>query len=538
MNGNQPITINGRRYESIDMFNLKRKRLIIVGKYRYWAIADTSILVSDSDLLSKLIRWVNIKVSEYEISGTTAFRRETRIGKSQRQTSYISESQEFAKRININRTTVQKWIREYLIGVKGLQMGSNFYDKIFSSNPQRKQIPWKSYKFLQKLVNKVSISKIGQPANIITTPSDLEEIVIKNNFRNLEIKKQHIRIECPLHGVFKKRYVDLYEGQWCRQCANEELSTNYDEIKEKGAEHGYFLEDTEDSFKKKKKDQKEAPTHANLKWTCLNTHINYKSLQNILNAARDGRYACKICYRLSIMITYKKFLDGLYNAGFKTKISKQRFTQIKKNCIKNNLILTHDVYFNITCSEGHTFPAFYNSITCSHGIRCPYCGMSFLQKRFHLYIEAALKVPFESEVDVRRIIPSETRYLIVDGYAKMYIEKRRIKVVFEVNGEQHRFFVSRFHKSPKEFHRQKERDDYEDELFRDESVVLIKIWYDDDVSQFKNLLINQFYKQTKKIFGKGYRLKNIPQYSSRILHNEFLGAKQTNQKSLKDFRTF
>jgi len=152
-------------------------------------------------------------------------------------------------------------------------------------------------------------------------------------------------------------------------------------------------------------------------------------------------------------------------------------------------------------------------------------------------MEAALKVSFESEVDVRRIIPRETRYLKVDGYAEICIGGLLIKVIFEAMGEQHRFFVKGFHKSPKDFQRQKERDDYLRELCKDESVVLIEFWYDDDVSQYKILLFKQFYEQTKelKIFENGYKLKNIPQYTSRILHNKFLGATQTNQKSLKDF---
>ncbi len=531
------VMIDGVWYKSAKNFNCKRKILVNVAKNRYWAIADTSTLVFDQELFKKLVAWINEKISEYKTFGKNAFRRETRIGQRQRQTSYISESQEFATKIGTNRSTVQTWIKQYLIATKGLKPGRDLYEKVFSSNPQRKQIPWDSYEFLQDLVKDVSIRKIGNPAGLITTPSDLSKIIAKNNSESVKIKKEKIIIECPIHGEFKKRYVDLYEGQWCRQCANEEMSHSYGKIKDKGEELGYFLKDDEDIFEKKRKSQIKAPTYTILEWICIEGHMNYKSLHDILTAARDGRYGCKKCYRLSIMITYEEFLRGVYESGFKTEIGKSKFSQIKEHCIKNNLILTHDLYFNITCSEEHTFPAFYVSITSRTGIRCPYCGMSALQKRVHLYMESALRVAFESEVDLRRIISKETRYLKMDGYAEIFLGGRLIKVIFEAMGEQHRFFVEAFHKSPKDFRNQKERDEYLQDVCRDEDIILIKFWYDDDVSQYKNLLIRQFYRQTKElgIFKDGYSLKNIPQFTSRIIHNKFLGATQTNQKSLSDF---
>ncbi len=531
------VIINGVEYDHIDKFECRRKYLVKIDENRYWAIADTSCLVFNSKIFKQLINWVDKKLAEYKTSSKVAFRRETRIGKSQKQTSYISESQEFAKEIGINRTTVQKWIKEYLVAVEGSKKGPDLYHKLFSSNPQRKKIPWHSHNFLEDLVNKVSMGKIGQLGQLKTTPCDLKKIVDKNNSKNVQIKKEKIRIECPIHGNFKKRYVDLYEGQWCRQCANEEMSKPYDEINERGAELGYFLENNEKDFNRKKEEQKKAPTHTILKWLCLSGHINYKSMRNILSIAGGGRYGCKTCYRLSIIITYEEFLKGVYNAGFKTKISKQEFVQIRSNCINNNLILTHDVQFNIICSENHTFPAFYGSITSKYGIKCPYCGMTALQKGVHLYMEVALKVPFESEVDIRRIILTETRYLKVDGYGEIYLGGRLIRIVFEAMGKQHRFFVKRFHNSQKDLDRQKERDDYLRDLLKAEGIVLIEFWYDDLVSQYKELLNEQFYKQTKKleIFKDGYELQNIPQFTSRVLHNKFLGATQTNQRQIKDF---
>ena len=199
------------------------------------------------------------------------------------------------------------------------------------------------------------------------------------------------------------------------------------------------------------------------------------------------------------------------------------------------MILTHDVYFNITCSEEHTFPAFYISITSKTRIRCPYCGMSALQKQIHLYMEAAFKVPFESEVDLRRIISTETRYLKVDGYAEIYLSGNVIRLIFEAHGKQHRFFSEIFHKSPKDFENQKKRDEYLRNICRDAGIILIEFWYDDDISHYKNLLIDRFYTQARGIFGDGYRLKNIPHYTSKILHNKFLRSMRNNQKQIKDF---
>lgn len=57
------------------------------------------------------------------------------------------------------------------------------------------------------------------------------------------------------------------------------------------------------------------------------------------------------------------------------------------------------------------------------------------------------------------------------------------------------------------------------------------------MSQYRDLLIRQFYEQTKElgIFKDGYRLQDIPRFTSKILHNKFLGASQYKQKSLEDF---
>jgi hypothetical protein len=164
--------------------------------------------------------------------------------------------------------------------------------------------------------------------------------------------------------------------------------------------------------------------------------------------------------------------------------------------------------------------------------------MTALQKRIHLYLEAALRVPFESEVDVRRFIPSETRYLKVDGYGEIYIGNRLVKIVFEAMGKQHRFFVDKYHKSQKDLDHQKKRDTYLRAILKDKGIVLIEFWYDDVVTQYKDLLINQFHKQTKElgIFNSGYELKNIPQFTSKILHHRFLRATHPfNQRQIKDF---
>ena len=235
------------------------------------------------------------------------------------------------------------------------------------------------------------------------------------------------------------------------------------------------------------------------------------------------------------MTTYESFLNLIYKAGFKTKFNRHEFIQIKQKCIEKNLILTHDIYFDIICSEEHKFSTFLHSI--KHGVKCPYCGMTALQKGVHLYMEAALKISFESEVDVRRIIPTEGRYLKVDGYGEIYLGDRLVKIIFEAMGKQHRFFVKAYHESLKDLERQKKRDDYLRNICKDKGFILIEFWYDDDVSQYRDLLIKQFYEQTRElgIFKGGYRLKNIPHYTSRILHNKFLSTTQSNQKSLKDF---
>ncbi len=338
MSQRNDVMIDGVWYKSAKNLNCKRKILVNVAKNRFWTIADTSTLVSNTALFKKMITWINEKIITYKSSGKVAFRRENRIGRNQRQTSYISESQEFAKKININRVTVQQWIRQYVIAVNGLESGGDLHEKVFSSNPQRKKIPWNSYKFLEDLVREVSMRKTGLLARLKTTPTELNEIVVKNNLESVKIKTENIKIECPIHGEFKKRYVDLYEGQWCRQCAHEEMSHSYGKIKEKGEEFGYFLKDDKDIFEEKRKSQKKAPSNTILEYICIEGHKNYKSLHDILTAARDGRYGCKKCYRLSIMVTYEEFQRGVYESGFKTEITKSKFSQIKEHCIKNNMI--------------------------------------------------------------------------------------------------------------------------------------------------------------------------------------------------------
>ncbi|KKK42385.1 MAG: hypothetical protein Lokiarch_35620, partial [Candidatus Lokiarchaeum sp. GC14_75] len=161
MSQRNDVMIDGVWYKSAKNLNCKRKILVNVAKNRFWTIADTSTLVSNTALFKKMITWINEKIITYKSSGKVAFRRENRIGRNQRQTSYISESQEFAKKININRVTVQQWIRQYLIAVNGLESGGDLHEKVFSSNPQRKKIPWNSYKFLEDLVREVSMRKTG-----------------------------------------------------------------------------------------------------------------------------------------------------------------------------------------------------------------------------------------------------------------------------------------------------------------------------------------------------------------------------------------
>ncbi len=122
-----------------------------------------------------------------------------------------------------------------------------------------------------------------------------------------------------------------------------------------------------------------------------------------------------------------------------------------------------------------------------------------------------------------RIIPSETNYLKVDGYREIYIGNKLVKIIFEAMGEQHRFFVEKYHNSQKDLARQKKRDEYLRELCKDEGIILIEIWYNDDVRQYKDLLIKQFYKQPKEIgiFNNGYELKNIPQFTFFIEYSDY-----------------
>jgi len=104
-------------------------------------------------------------------------------------------------------------------------------------------------------------------------------------------------------------------------------------------------------------------------------------------------------------------------------------------------------------------------------------------------------------------------------------------------GEQHEYFCPAFHKTLKDLECQKERDEYLRDLCREENIILIEFWYNDEVKNYQNLLIKQFYDQTKELgfFQNGYLLNNIPQFTPNILHNKFLGAEEIHQKSLKDF---
>ncbi|MBY8983398.1 MAG: hypothetical protein KGD57_10635 [Candidatus Lokiarchaeota archaeon] len=518
MNKNQPIIIDGECYENIDQFKEKRKNLIKVGKDRYWAIPKTSILISNREVFEKVIAWVNERINAYENSNKTVF--------DEKGKGSASLTKEFCKEIAISSSTVLGWCEQYIIAVKGLEEGTELYKNIFS----RKSIPWQSYNFLKGLVKTVSTSKIGQPARLKTSYNEFQEIIRRCNFKDSKIRSMKIKIECPFHGEFETRYENLFYGRWCRRCTWDTYCLSYDDVKQRGLDYGYILKDDEPTFKKKCFEQGTKPTITVLKWECFEGHSTEKYLKSM------RRYGCIDCYRLSKMTTYERFLNLIHKAGFKTKLNKQEFIQIKKKCINKNLILTHHIYFDICCSEGHKFSALLHSIKI--GLKCPYCGMTALQKRIHLYMEAALRVPFESEVDVRRIIPNETSYLKVDGYGEIYIGNRLVKIIFEAMGRQHRFFVEKYHKSQKDLERQKRRDQYLRDICKDEGIVLIEFWYNDVVTTYKDLLINQFYKQTKElgIFNNGYNLQNIPQFTSRVLHNKFLRASQPiNQRQIKDF---
>jgi len=317
----------------------------------------------------------------------------------------------------------------------------------------------------------------------------------------------------------------LYYTHWCRSCGFDITSFSLDDLRQKGLDLGYILKETVNTYKKKREKQGTKPSATVLQWECLAGHPNEKSWRNLKN------WSCMKCWRLSRMLTYDKFLVAVYEAGFKTKVSEKEFIQLKKECLKNGLFLSHDVYFNLFCPEGHDFEKTYIALK---GARCPYSGMSKLQLKGHKYLEAALGIHFEAEVDVRRIIHTEIKYLRVDGYGVIYLRGKLIIIVFEAMGKQHREYVSRYHKSPLNLKAQIERDEYLRKLLKENGIVLIEFWYDHKPSQYKNLLIDQFKEQTKELglFEDGYELQNVPQFTVKILHNKFLGNKQ---KTLDSF---
>ena len=53
------------------------------------------------------------------------------------------------------------------------------------------------------------------------------------------------------------------------------------------------------------------------------------------------------------------------------------------------------------------------------------------------------------------------------------------KVLIEVQGEQHRFFIPRFHVTEDGFEYQKKKDEYKKQFAEENGYELIEIWYDE-----------------------------------------------------------
>ena len=115
------VMIDGKSYNSIDAYRKKshKKYLFKVGENHYWAIGKKSELCTNLNILENLIAWVNEKVAEYNLSGKTVFDEENK-----------SETTEFSEMVGFSKDTVLKWIRQYLVSLRGLKLGLTIYEKL------------------------------------------------------------------------------------------------------------------------------------------------------------------------------------------------------------------------------------------------------------------------------------------------------------------------------------------------------------------------------------------------------------------------
>ena len=250
-----------------------------------------------------------------------------------------------------------------------------------------------------------------------------------------------------------------------------------------------MLISTIEEFEKAKEGKNPAHTPVLVKCNVKN-HKPWKITPNNLSR---GRW-CRKCYRESTKLTYEDIQELAKKTG------------ILKIGIPGTVLTTEEEFFELTKNEkpSNTKIRFSCNIkghipwdTTPNVIRdrkwCPQCGARgrYQEEITRWFFKKIFQHPFPT-TPLRLIIPKFTGNMHFDGYSKLQLNGKNVKIAFEYNGRQHYQFPNHFDKTYKKFLKRKERDLKKIELCKEYNIKLIIIPFTIRPEVRQNYIIKEF----------------------------------------------
>lgn len=158
-------------------------------------------------------------------------------------------------------------------------------------------------------------------------------------------RKEDITVKCGKGHVWTTKAVNLFDGKWCKVCANQDKEVNFQKLKNYiKQKEGKLITEYYENNKQK------------VEILCKKGHLFKKSVHNIINSGQWCPKCAKTCRDKEYLYNELKKIVESYGGTLLT----------------SNYTLSRDKV-RIKCKDGHIFEKIVNNIK-SHKQWCPYCN--------------------------------------------------------------------------------------------------------------------------------------------------------------------
>ncbi|MFX1572380.1 MAG: hypothetical protein ACFFB0_06495 [Promethearchaeota archaeon] len=411
---------------------------------------------------------------------------------------------QIAKDLGFSPPTIRKYAKRYLIREYGENGGLelyNQYKKLSRKTPNK----W-TYEYLQELAKRRGLEENNIEGKLITTKDEFFESIKSQYPSGVKLKwwcgkKNHDPWETS--GSEVKR-------SWCPRCFRERVSFSYSYLhalaKKRGFEEtrieGILITNRKEFARLIKKGIE--PSKIKLKWCCcIKDHNPWEASAKDIKGynSRKGSW-CPRCAIEKNSLSYEDLRAlakkrGIEETGIKGTLitSKQKFEKLAKRGTEPSK--TKLKWW--CCNKDHEpWKATPNSI--SRGTWCPYCSQGKYERICRRFFQIIFKEKFR-KISLSNLIKDSDIKMHLDGYAKVNIHGKLIKLAFEYNGYQHYIWPNVYHNTVQKFLEQQDRDILKRKICEENGIILIEFPYKisprmKEPEKIKNFIISGFENKT------------------------------------------